>query len=83
MKFNNVVITEETIIKTRQHFIEIFESAIVSATNKEYHVNDIPNYIEWNKEKIEQTKIGKIDKTFTFQQRAYWIQTGEMVALFK
>lgn len=83
MKFNNVEITAETILKTRQHFVEICEDCIKAATNKDYFVNDIPKYIEWNKERIELTKAGESDKTFTFMQRAYWIQTGEMVALLK
>lgn len=84
MIFNGVEITHHSIIATRQHFADISQHQIDEALDGTYppasHVN-IGDYIAM----LEQEKVadlrGANDHTFTFAQRAYWIQTGESVAL--
>jgi hypothetical protein len=44
-------------------------------------VNDIRTYIKWQQILKDDTLAGSYDHTLTFLQKAYWIQTGECVAL--
>lgn len=81
MKFNDTEITQETIQRTRQHFADIAQGCINEAISGEVKVNNLQSYIEWQHGSIEYALSGKNDFTFTFMQRAYWLQTGEMVAL--
>lgn len=90
MKFNNTELTPETIIATRQHFIDICNNCIRLCRQRdveecsgqgEFFVNDKKKYIAQEQDVIVYYHQGKGDHTFTFLQRAYWIQTGEMVAL--
>lgn len=81
MRFNDTEITPETIIQTRQHFADIAQGCIDEATSGEVKVNNLQSYIEWQQESIKNALSGKNDFTFTFMQRAYWLQTGEMIAL--
>ena len=93
MKFNGVEITQETILRTRQHFAELCHSCIVSAveygsTSKDqlqegkFFVNDLAGYIADRQAVALDFIEGKNDNSFTFWQRAHWLQTGECVALF-
>lgn len=81
MKFNDTEITQETIQRTRQHFADIAQGCINEAISGEVKVSNLQSYIEWQQGSIEYTLSGKNDFTFTFMQRAYWLQTGECVAL--
>lgn len=81
MKFNNTQLTADSIIKTRNHFASIADNCINGAINKEFHVNDLDSYIQWKTQTKNDTLSGKCDHTFAFLQYAYFIQTGEMIAL--
>lgn len=83
MKFNNTDITTETINQTRNHFAQISENCIQGALNKEFHVNDVAQYIQWKTNSKKDYLSGKCDHTFTFLQYAYYIQTGECIPLLK
>lgn len=84
MIFNNEVITEETIIKTRQHFADIAEGCITEVLDGKVklpsHVTN-EHYFERQRERVTEYLAGEHDSTFTFMQCAYWIQTGKMIAL--
>lgn len=81
MRFNDTIITQETILATRKHFAEIAQRCIDDAISGKVKVNNLQSYIEWQQASIEAAMTGKNDHTFTFMQRAYWLQTGEMPAL--
>jgi hypothetical protein len=84
MKFNGVQITEESIHACRQWFIDNQQACITGALNGTLgvasHVN-VTEYIEACQRKQDSIEVGEQDHTFTFMQRAYYIQTGESVAL--
>lgn len=93
MKFNGVEITQETIVRTRQHFADLCHSCIASAIEYgsipkyqlpegNFFVNDLLRYKIRENQKALDFIEGKNDNSFTFWQRAHWIQTGECVALF-
>ena len=92
MRFNGTVITQESIIATRMHFADIYRQCIVSAVeynstpmdqlpDGKFFVNDLEGYIMVLEGQIVDMLAGKCDNSFTFMQRAYWLQTGEDVAL--
>lgn len=92
MKFNNTEITPETIIQTRQHFADICKACIDCAIEYDsiprdqlpdgkFFVNDLADYVVKEQQKALDFLAGSLDHSFTFAQRAYWLQTGEMVAL--
>lgn len=81
MRFNDTEITQETIIQTRKHFADLSQKCIDKAISGEFRVNNLQSYIELQHASIEYALLGKNDYTFTFMQRAYWLQTGECVAL--
>jgi hypothetical protein len=72
-----MTLTEQTIIATRQHFADIHSSCIEKARAGEFQVNDLGRYVEWQERSRVASLAGDYDHTFTFQQRAWWIQTGE------
>lgn len=85
MKFNGIQITEESIQACRQWFIDnqqaCIEGALDGSLGLASHVN-VTEYIEACQMKQDCIDSGEWDHTFTFMQRAYYIQTGECVALF-
>lgn len=74
-------ITKETIIKTRQWFIDNTQSCIDEAMSGQVRVNDLDSYVQSMLKRMEDIEAGEWDHTFTFQQRAVYIQTGECHAL--
>lgn len=83
-RFNGEILTEATIIATRQHFADIYQAVIDKTLSGEHapasHV-DIQGYIAQYKEKQRAMLAGESEDNFTFLQRAYWLQTGDCVAL--
>lgn len=82
MKFNNVEITPESIAATRAWFADNAQACIDEATVGEVFVNDLTKYVAWQQERMREAMAGAFDRTFTFAQRAYFIQTGESVPMF-
>ena len=74
-------LTPETIQATREWFADNARRCIAGATNGEWHVNNLAHYVEWQNQRIEESLAGKWDRTFTFQQRAWFMQTGECIPL--
>jgi len=72
-------ITHETILKTRRHFIQINVDCIRQAIAGKFFVNDLQSYIDRNMEEIRAIRRGERERSFTFAQRAHWIQTGECI----
>lgn len=81
-KFNGVELTEETIIKTRKWFAQNCLDCIEEAESGKVFVNDLDTYRQWRLQSREDDLNGKNDNTFTFLQRAHFIQTGESVPMF-
>lgn len=84
MIFNGVEITQESIIATRQHFADSYQKCIDGALDgtkmPASHVN-IQKYVSDLEERKRAMLAGEMQDTFTFIQRAHWIQTGESIAL--
>lgn len=80
-RFNNVELTPASILKTREFFILNAQACIDEVKRGEVRVNDPAEYFKWRNEQIAASALGENDHTFTFLQRAYYVQTGEMVAL--
>jgi hypothetical protein len=81
MYFNNVKITEDSINKTRQWFYDNAMACIDEAVSGKVFVTELDSYINWQKQRAESALNGENDNTFVFIQRAYYIQTGESIAL--
>ena len=80
-RFNGTQLTQETIVATRQHFADIDQACIDEVKSGAVRVNDPASYFAWCEQRAKDGMEGKHDHTLTFLQRAYWIQTGEMIAL--
>lgn len=80
-KFNNVELSEATMQATRQHFADNAIACIAEVLDGTVRVNDPESYYAWQEERAIEALAGNCDHTLTFLQRAYWIQTGDMVAL--
>lgn len=84
MKFNDVEITQETTQTTRQWFAENARACVGEVLSGEVI---LPAHVDFEEYKSQREKYarsalaGEFDHTFTFMQRAYYIQTGESVAL--
>jgi hypothetical protein len=81
LRFNGVELTEESIQKTRKLFAEISLDCITEVQCGKVIVNDPESYFTWREEEAKEALEGKSDNTLTFLQRAYYVQTGESVAL--
>jgi NOL1/NOP2/fmu family ribosome biogenesis protein len=81
LKFNGVELTNETIQKTRKWFSDNAIACIEEVKNGKVMVNDQNSYFEMRNKQAKEYIEGKHAITFTFLQRAYFIQTGESVAL--
>ena len=84
MTFNGVVITKESIIACRQQFADNADACVREAEDGTAPLaSHYP--IELYREKMAARKVsalaGEFDHTFTFMQRAHYMQTGECVAL--
>lgn len=71
-----IEITQETTLKTRQHFIDLCRACIDNALKGKIQVNDWLKYYNIQMRRIEDFESGLNDNTFTFQQMAVYIQTG-------
>jgi len=79
--FNGVELTDETILKTRKWFHDVSLECIDEVKTGKVKVNDEEYYFKWRNEQAIEYMNGYSDHTLTFLQRAYYIQTGESVAL--
>lgn len=80
-RFNGVELTAESMQATRQWFADNSQACIEAALSGEDRVNDLDGYVAWRRQAIADSLAGKGDHTVAFLQRAYFIQTGESVAL--
>lgn len=83
-KFNNTELTPATMQATRQHFADNKQAQIdeiLSGAVKLPSHNPQELHFARLRADAKECLAGTFDHTFTFLQRAYWIQTGEMIAL--
>lgn len=81
LKFNGVELTSESIQKTRDWFSNNAIACIEEVKSGKVRVNDPESYFEWRNKEAKEYREGQHDHTVAFLQRAYFIQTGECVAL--
>lgn len=81
LKFNGVELTKESIEKTRKWFSNNAIACIEEVKSGKVYVNDKECYFNWRNKEAKEYMEGKHDHTVTFLQRAYFIQTGESIAL--
>lgn len=84
MTFNGVTITQESIIACRKWFADNADACIREAEDGTAPLAShypIELYREKMVERKEAALAGEFDHTFTFIQRAHYIQTGECIAL--
>jgi DNA-binding transcriptional regulator YdaS (Cro superfamily) len=80
-RFNGEELTEQSMQQAREWFAANAQTCIDDAVAGLVLVNDIRTYIKWQQILKDDTLAGSYDHTLTFLQKAYWIQTGECVAL--
>lgn len=78
---NGITITNETIMKTRSHYINNCNACILQADSGIFRVNDLMKHREWQKRWIRHIANGESDHTLAFLQHALWLQTGKMEAI--
>jgi hypothetical protein len=79
--FNRIQLTEESIQKTRKWFADNCIACIEEVKSGKTHVNDPESYFADKIEDAKEYMNGSYDHVIAFLQRAYYIQTGESVAL--
>jgi hypothetical protein len=70
-------LTQESIELARKWFAENALACIEEVKSGNVKVNDPEKYFASCKQRAEDAIAGKGDHTFTFRQRAYYIQTGK------
>lgn len=83
-KFNGTDLTPETIQVTRQWFADNADACVREAEDGTAPLAShypLEKYRALQETAKQHALTGCIDRTFTFLQRAYFIQTGESVAL--
>ena len=73
--------SSQAISAARYWFASNCYACIAQALNGTFRVNDISEYEATQTKRAEDYLSGKFDHTFTLLQRAWYIQTGESVAL--
>jgi hypothetical protein len=76
-----VILTAETIQKTREWFADNSRACIEEARSGETRVNNLESYIAWREAAIADSLAGKGDRSVAFIQRAYFIQSGQSIPL--
>ena len=79
--FNGVWLKGESVQAAREWFAENCAEAIIDAESGLIKVNDLEAFREWQTNLRRGHLRGDFDHTLTAMQRAYFIQTGESVAL--
>jgi len=79
--FNGEELTESTLKKTDKHFADIHQGCIDEVLSGKVEVNDKEKYFKSCKERKEKSIKGLSRDNLTYLQRAYWIQTGDCIAL--
>jgi len=80
-RFNGTELTEESMQATRQWFHDNALACIEEAKDRKGTDFDFEGYAAWRRQAAQDSLDGKGDHTVAFLQRAYFIQTGESVAL--
>ena len=81
MTFAGVEITADTIQRTREHFASLGRACIEDARNGATPVTNLQSFVAWQEGMIAGYLAGASDHTFTFMQRAHWLQAGECLSL--
>lgn len=74
-------ITPESMQAAREWFAANALACIAEVSSGAVRVNDPESYFAWRMQQHDDALAGKDDHTFTMRQMAWYIQTGECVAL--
>jgi hypothetical protein len=79
----DVILTKETLKKTALWFADNCQDCIEEALSGKVRVNELTEYvIQMKQEKDQWLNLDNFNnQSFTFYQRAYFIQSGESVSL--
>lgn len=81
MKFNNIEISKESFESAKRYYIYLSYELIKQVDSGELFVNDKAKYIKDKLDYIEYLEKLETTGNFTILQRAYYIQTGDMLPL--
>lgn len=81
LQFNGVTLTCEAITEARQWFHDNALACIREMERGDVRVNNPAEYRVWREEQAKAALAGEIDHTLTFRQHAYYIQTGNSIAI--
>ena len=81
MRFNGTEITAETVAAARQWYAEHFDTLAAEAPTFLASHYPLEQYRADMTDKKRAALAGEYDRSLAFMQRAYFIQTGESVAL--
>jgi hypothetical protein len=81
MRFNGLELTEIAMQQTRQWFADNALAAAEDARAGRTRVNDLEGYLRDSERRAAYFLAGEGDSSVAFLQRAYYVQTGESVAL--
>lgn len=74
-------LTQESIQAARQWFADNAQACLDEVQSGSVRVNEPQIYLESCRQRVTDALNGKFDNTFTLQQRAHFIQTGECLPL--
>lgn len=81
MRFAGVELTPESIGATQRWFADNALHSLDDALSGRVRVNDLPGYVQWCRERFAHALTDAGTHSVAFAQRAYYLQTGESVAL--
>ena len=79
--FNGVWLNGESVQAARQFFADNCDQVIAEAIAGIIKCNNLDDLIEWQTDMKRRSLSGENDHTLAYMQRAYFIQTGQSVAL--
>lgn len=81
LRFNGEKLNEESVKKAIQFFADNCQGMIDEVKNGTVKVNDPEGYIKYCEKQKQKWLNGDFKISLTFLQHAYYIQTGESIAL--
>lgn len=81
VKGQPVTLTAATVQACRQWFADNAQACIDEAVSGATYVNNLESYVAWREQSKVDALDGLFDHSMTFLQRAYFIQSGECLAL--
>lgn len=81
MRFAGVELMPESIGAAQRWFADNALHSLDDALSGRARVNDVPDYVRWCRKRFARSLTDEGTRSVAFAQRAYYLQTGESVAL--